>query len=117
MEDKRELQLERRKRGGKRTEREKKRARAQEREERQRQRENTHNRQKNTKRTTGAQRTRQRPNPRTIMKGSTPPHGCRIREEVDEYRLVMIFLVLKRRTRPTKLVGGKIFFIREGEVT
>jgi hypothetical protein len=29
------------------------------------------------------------------MKGSTPPHGCHIREEVDEYRLVMIFLVLK----------------------
>jgi hypothetical protein len=46
MEDKRELQLEGKKGGGKRTNREKKRARAQEREERQRQRENTHSRQK-----------------------------------------------------------------------
>jgi hypothetical protein len=46
MKDKRELQLEGKIKGGKRTGREKKRARAQEREERKRQREYTHSTQK-----------------------------------------------------------------------
>ncbi len=94
------------KRGRERTEREKKRARARKREREKRDRDREYTQQaKDTERTTGAQR----PNPRTIMKGSTPPHGCHIREEVDEYRLVMIFLVLKKTNQAYETSGRQKF--------